>query len=713
MPLMMTADMLTNERRRNQAFGQARGFVHDVQGFFDQTPEEAWSQVQRGAAAGVSRAPGTLWNMVTHPAETVWGMTGEPLVRREQAIQDQDRAEIIGDEAAADEAARQANVALRDTGINAGGFAVGGRTLGLFGSTARGRGIPAYLAQTANASTTGGALGGATGFLTTPGDLEERTAGAAEAGGVGAGLGLVAPAAVNAVRVGGFLANNAPRPLGGQRFTDYARSGVYGARRYFEDATNPDPNGVGAFGRPPRRRAPPPQREEPIPEEGRIVTMFDRARMSGDALIAEHERAVADPQGQVLVDLAGDTGTRTLRPVVQSPGETGARAEPIVRERFGSAPSILTERLQTDLGVSRSRAEALARLEGDYRGATAQAYKHHWREPTAREHQLYEERIKPLLENENPNLPYREARWSAAEQFDLDRAAGRVTGELTDNLARYLHYIKVALGEVADFEAAPPLRGTSGQRIASRRELYRQFGNLLDPENGEAIIPGYRETTARAGDYFAARRGLEQGADWLGMRADEIRASRERMSPFELEHARIGYVDALAEMLGERGRVNGTANVANSPKLNSPAGQDRIRAVFDSPEQAARFIETINTQHRLMSNAQQWGGNSATHANEAFGLDAAMHTLRALKSPEGWLYSVAKYLELGAIERGNNQFGGAALRRVDNAESRVFVRRLARLLRERAARREAASAASRTAAATGGAQPSRDTGRGR
>ena len=706
-PFGLATGVMTNAfephrmRARNES---ARGFADDVRGFFDQTPEEAWSQVRRGFGRGIAAVPGAVGEMVTHPGETLWSMTGEPFVRGEQQAQALDRANLEGDEDAAMTAAHGANTAQVDQALNVGGFALGGQ--GAFGRQVAGRaartGLGGFARQTAENAALGSAIGGTIGAVRTPGDLEERVAGATEGAGVGATIGAVAPTAINTVRGGAWAANNAPRMLGAPAVTEMLGSTASAASRLIDDMSRPDPNSVGAFGRPPQRRAPPQRGEPAIPQEERIAQMFERARVGADDLEAQAAAARDNPQGQAVVDLAGDTGVRTLRPVVQSPGETGARAQEFTGERFGNAPGIIARNAREGLGVTETPHQATLRLDGDYRRLSAEAYEPHWREQmTPRQLELFDERLAPLLDPNNPNVPLRnvmqDAVARAEQQFGLDRAEGIVSGGIHDNLPRFLHYIKGALGEVAQFEASP-LRGASGRRVASLRSIYRRFGDAMDPLNGEAIVPGYRQTTSRAGDNFAAREAMEAGEQWINMTGEEVAHARSSMTPFELEHARISLAENIRRT--SRGNVTGQRNVANGI-LNDPDAQAAIAAAFDSPEQAARFIETVNTQNQLMRNSSQWGGGAQTYSNAAFGIDGAMHAVRAIHNPiEGGLMAVAKWLDEAGVERANNQFGEAALRRVDTSESKVFVRRLARILRRRATERATAEAAARAATVT-------------
>ena len=323
------AGIITNQRRRQSAVQGLRGFGSDVAGFFNQTPGDAAGQVGRGVMTGLSRVPGAVADMVTNPAQTVRSMTYGPMVDAGAANIDQMQAEQMGDEDAANAAAARANNATIDSGINVGGLFLGGRV-----ASQLSRGGPTALArQVATGAGVGAGFGGALGGLRTPGNLEDRVAGATEGAGVGGTIGAAAPIVVNGARI----------PL--RAAGDVTRGAIDLARRVIP---TPDPNSVGAMGRPMRRAAPRRVEDQPIPQESRIARTFERARVSGDALEEAAARARQDQQGERLIDLAGDTGIRTLRPVAQSPGETGALAQDITAQRFGAAPRIISGAASTD-----------------------------------------------------------------------------------------------------------------------------------------------------------------------------------------------------------------------------------------------------------------------------------------------------------------------------------------------------------------------------
>jgi hypothetical protein len=309
--------------------------------------------------------------------------------------------------------------------------------------------------------------------------------------------------------------------------------------------------------------------------------------------------------------------------------------------------------------------------------------------------------------------------------------------------------MKMELGEIFEDQSREAY-GARAARDNSRRAFYRTFSDLLDPPPGtagrfqghdEALSPGYREITSRAGDFHAGRRAIESGQSWL--RADEADVARElaRMTPFERYHARVGLADAIRHE--SRGTVDGDRNPVRAI-LRDPEAQSAIRAAFDTPQQAADFLSsvtqtnstpysqavgsvaqgaddllgTIGTQNRLVRNAREWGAGSTTAGNLAYGEDEAFNAAVdtgaqvATGNPLGALrrgmQGAANALSLGHIERVNNVRGDNLLRRVDTQESTDFARAVVEELRRRDAVRSTASAASQAGSAAGGSQQGRD-----
>ena len=481
------------------------------------------------------------------------------------------------------------------------------------------RGIPLFLRQTAQAGATGAATGEIYGIGTSRGSMQERLDAGNEAATLGGLTGAAAPAIIDAA---------AP-----------VVRGLFGAARRIP---TPAPNTLGANGGNLRVVSPPPQGPRvPVTAMNTIERLADRSGQNVSQLEARFGNIQRNPQGEVLADAFDTPGVQTLRPIAQSPGRTGQRAAQTARARIqGAQQRIMTQLTgKKGLNVAESRHAAVQRLENEYRDVSANAYAPMWRTPVSAEGRaLYAERIEPLLQSNNPEIRriMQRATRNAERQFNLDVGVGRVEGSIDDHLGRYLHYIKMELGELARFEARSP-GGASGNRLGALRQLYRQFGDMLDPGNGApAIIPGYRATTARAGDNFTALEALDEGAAFLRMRPEEVATRIQQMTPFERYHARVALADEVRH--ATRGRVVGNRNVANALVRDARADDDRRRRAMDREASAQRRLDLAldgSARNRRLLAAQALGQGLVVAAQQdqltvGQGLANGRHLRRAL-----------------------------------------------------------------------------------
>jgi hypothetical protein len=569
--------------------------------------------------------------------------------------------------------------------------------------------LPLFLGQTRNAATTGAAAGYAYGFGT--GDapnrsLLERNQLGNEAAGAGAALGAATPAAVNLVG-GAWQASNPVR--------DYVGRGV----RNFVDglpqiapAANNSAGAMGGnlFGRRPQLRAVPPAAPPqgptiPPAAMGMIDRMANNARMSPEQVGSALAEARRNPQGQVLVDIFGDTGVRRVRPIVQGPGQTGNRAVEVARERYQAAPDRILNELNTRLAVAETPQQALRSLERQYGEASANLYNPLFQRPMDPE---LRQTAAEFLRRYDNTPGYRDAARRAQEIFELDVANDLATGSLDDNFARYMHYLKMG---VDDMVRDAPRAGIQATQRRGLREMQRRIVGAIDRS-----VPGYREARNQWSTLSSAEDALDDGRELITQSAGDIRVRMGEMTDFERYHARVGFADSIAQRIGLRGSVNGNRNVAEA--LGSPEMQRRVRAIFDNEQQAADFLDTLNQQNMLMRNAGQWGGNSSTFSNAAYGADEAMNTVAdmgleiARGSPGGaarrGIQDVYNAARGGVLERANNDRGAAAFTRIDTEDSAGFARAVEAELRRRDQIRRSASTASQTGAAASGSQQGRD-----
>ena len=346
--------------------------------------------------------------------------------------------------------------------------------------------------------------------------------------------------------------------------------------------------------------------------------------------------------------------------------------------------------------------EALTALGRDYEAASANLYEPLFaRDVTPQARAAINEVLQPYART--PAM--RDAMARATRIFETDRANGVVQGQLDDNFARYMHYLKMGLDDAARFSSMPQ-SGIMATELRGIRTMQRRVLNAIDEH-----IPGYREARNRWSTIANAEEALSDGAGFLGENSSYLRSRMAEMTDFERHHARIGFANAVAQRIGMRGSVNGNRNVAEA--LGSPEMQRRVAAMFDTPEQAASFLDTLNVQNQLMRNASQWGSGSQTFSNVAHGADEHMQALGEMAGHaatgnvggamrSGWNL-VRNAATLGHLERTNNVKGAALLRRVDQTDSEAFANEVVRILRD--AERTAAqnTAAARTSARAGGA----------
>lgn len=544
------------------------------------------------------------------------------------------------------------------------------------------RGLPLLANQMARGATVGGASGAAYGFGTGEGGLSERLDSANQGAATGAAFGAAAPAVVNAARP------------------------VLSAAGRMVPSLRVDPNRLGTAGgnltlQP---RGQPPQRL-PGPVAGTVDRLANRARMTPDQVETALGAARRNPQGEVLSDIFGEPGRQTTRALAQWPGQTGQRVGETLRTRGAEQPVRIMSALRRGLNVSETRQQAIQRLTREYRQASAETYQPLFATPPS------PERLAALeqgLRSVRTSPTIRRAVNRARELFNDERAARLVRGRLSDNQARYAHYIKLALDDII----ASGRRDGSlvGNQRRATIELRNRISSLLD----EALPPdsaggGYAAARARWGGIAAAEDALDEGADFLTMLPDEVRMRMFAMTDFERMHARIGLVDEITRGM-RGGRVVGNRNVANA--LDYRDTQEVIAAAFDSPEQAADFLDTLNTSNQLMRNATTWGGGSSTAANAAYGADEALNvagdmagdiaTGRPGTAAARGIRGAINTVTGGAIERANNQRGEALLTRIDTPDAEEFGRQVVAELRRRAAARGASTQASQAVARGGG-----------
>lgn len=567
-----------------------------------------------------------------------------------------------------------------------------------------GRGAALWANQTARAGATGAAYGAAYGAGTgdsAPGmPMDERVARANQGAALGGVIGAATPSAVNALS--GVRDAVAPA---WQRFTQ-------SLPRMAPQADQ----GVGAFGgqmfaggrRPPQAVPPAPPSGPQVPEAAMntIDRLADRNRMSPDDVDAALWRARENPQGQVTADIFGDAGVRTTRAIAQGPGQTGGRAAEVARERFQAAPDRVVSELNRRLGVAETPEQAMQSLDRQYAEASSNLYEPLFARQMAPEARAAADQS---LSRYADDPVFQDAVTRAQRIFARDRANGSTTGNLEDNYGRYLHYIKMGLDD-ASRHVRTAQAGIQSTEMRGINEMRRRVVETIDN-----TIPGYRDARNQWSTLASAEDALAEGRTLTNQGAGAIRTRLAEMTDFERYHARVGFANEMAERLGMRGSVNGNRNIAEA--LGSPEIQRRVAAMFETPEDAAAFLDTLNQQNMLMRNAGQWGTGSQTYSNAAHGADEALNTMtdmgvhaatgNATGAARRGVQGVVNAATFGRIERANNQRGEALLRRVDTPDSQEFAHAVVAELRRRAEARAAHGALAQTGARATGSQQGR------
>lgn len=551
-------------------------------------------------------------------------------------------------------------------------------------AAARG-GLGGLTRRSAESATVGAGLGYAYGAGNADGQsLEERMLAGNDASVVGGFLGAAIPPSLAA---GNQFLDRVGRP---------AWQGLTGAAR---NIPVPDPNSVGAMGRPMRRGRVtpnrPPERMDPA-VGGTLERLANRSRQTPEQIERRLGEYRLNPQGEVLADAFDTPGVQTLRSMTQAPGQTGHRAADVARRRFTEAPERILTDLNRRMAVAETPEQAMAALDNDYRRISAELFEPLFAQqitPKARA------RLMQRFEGYQSNRVMQDAASRAQRIFELDRANGIVQGTLGENMPRFLHYMKMGLDDAA-FAARMPDSGIGRTELRGIQEMRVRFIGMLDE-----AIPNYRAARQEWGGRIEAEVALEQGAVLLNQNSASIRQYMNGLSPFARYHARVGFANAVANRIGLRGSVVGNRNVADA--LGSPEMQRRVAAMFESPEEAASFLDVLNQQNMLMRNAQGWNGGSSTAANLAHGDDNATNALEAgIDLAQGRRTSAASRIRNtitgGMQERTNNRVGEQLLRRVDSDAD--FAAEVVAELRRREAARLAQAQAGRVGGAIVGSQ---------
>jgi len=148
-----------------------------------------------------------------------------------------------------------------------------------------------------------------------------------------------------------------------------------------------------------------------------------------------------------------------------------------------------------------------------------------------------------------------------------------------------------------------------GRSLNELRGAYVQHLDTLNPDYAAARAAWAGPSQAQA--------SVERGRTLMNRTPDEVGDVVSRMSPTDLEFARIGVADKLRRDVTSRGYQG---DEALGVTKNAYAEQ-RLRHFFDSDDQFREFMNTVENERRMFATRQTTMGNSATA--ERVGADAA------------------------------------------------------------------------------------------
>jgi hypothetical protein len=292
--------------------------------------------------------------------------------------------------------------------------------------------------------------------------------------------------------------------------------------------------------------------------------------------------------------------------------------------------------------------------------------------------------------------------------FDLDEAGEVVLTRVPSWEA--LDYVKRGLDDVVyakrnPLTGAPELTNETRAVNNTRRMLLARM---------DAVNPVYAEARAAYAGPAAARDALDRGMKALKLGADDISEQTRRMSPFEMEHYRLGIRRAMTELVASKG----DAADKISALTGSPKKRLALQRLFGGTENFDRFLATLGDERAAQLTYQRAATGSPTAMNAAADLltndaglaetavDAALRRSRdtLLGNVVALLQRARQAEQFGAGRAGQEarESIAAALTQTDPVELQAVFREASRALaRRRATARRSARRAVRTSGRAG------------
>ena len=308
----------------------------------------------------------------------------------------------------------------------------------------------------------------------------------------------------------------------------------------------------------------------------------------------------------------GENARGLLASVSRQPGASRTIARDAVIARQEGQADRIGETIRRDLGPTSNPHQISEELIQTARTQSAPLYEQAYAGPTPSP-----ERIRALLARPGPKAAMSRAHRIAAEEgvdptkigFDLDDA-GEVILTREPSM-QTLDYIKRGLDDVVEtYRDANGVLRLNGEGRSINNTL-RTLINEMDRVN-----PAYAQARAAYAGPVKAKDALGKGLKALGKDADDISVQTARMTPFELDHYRLGVRRAMSNLVNSKGDYADKINAL----LGTPKKRQALERLFGGQADFRRFIATLGDEraagltYRSVATGSQTAERSAADA---------------------------------------------------------------------------------------------------
>ena len=495
---------------------------------------------------------------------------------------------------------------------------------GEIGTGARAARAASTLGRIGRAALTGGAMGALQGAGSADGDLTQRAIGAGVGGALGAGVG------------------GAAHGLLGEALPALAQRGS----RYLS-ATTGRPTVPGRMGAAEMAR-------EDLMATARHANLNIRDERDLARVMAS---AAAEDPNLTTAEVLGQAGQGRLAALARARGRTGQAVEDWVEGRNAAQSGHVEDTL---LHRAPSFGDNMEQeLEREWRTRGNELYEPILSAPMSQEARAeFQRAIAPRLDQNSPRYsPTLAEAWNRAGQLIQEHVSlGNLPANEAQNLARRLHYTKLALDDMVKDPLAVPsgLRHVSNAQMA---EIASNFADTLETGRGAAIIPGYRAARSELADIGTARRAITEGRQAFARNRFATPAALRRHMA-SLPDAQRPYFIAGVEdhLLAEIQRIgkDGNRNIAGA--LLTDANQARLHAIYgrEADGMIAR-LRSLDRQYRFGQRVRPSAGSITSNIQLQIASGIGGAGLGAANVKDDPL--------MGALTGGAIGFGASALAR--------------------------------------------------